>query len=173
MTDGLPALALGMEEADPGIMRRKPRPRNEQIFSGISMHLLVASLVSSGCTFLLFLFALSQWDTIEHARTLAFTFSILFEIFLAFHSRSMMRVWRIGMFGNKWLNVAALLPFFFQALLLLTPLRHAFQLTPLSWMDVVLLCVLGILGFLFLEWTKPFFGRHSSVRLHSRLAKGF
>ncbi len=126
MTDGLPALALGMEETEPGIMKRAPRAHNEQIFTGVWMHLLMASLISCGLTFLLFLWSLSTGDSIDHARTLIFTFSIFFEILLAFHSRSILPLWKIGVFGNKWLNVAGLLPFLLQPVLLFTTLTSVF-----------------------------------------------
>ncbi len=161
MTDGLPALALGMEEAEPDIMKRPPRPEREQIFTGIWSHLLIASLVSSGITFALFLWALAQGDTLEHARTMVFTFSILFEILLAYHSRSILPVWMIGIFTNKWLNLSALLPFVLQLLFIFTPLRSIFGITHLGGADIALLLVLGIAGFLYLEITKLIFMKTS------------
>jgi Ca2+-transporting ATPase len=160
MTDGLPALALGMEREEPGIMHRQPRNPHEQIFTGVWMHLLMASLVSCGLTFLLFLWALSSGDSIDHARTMVFTFSILFEILLAYHSRSTLQIWMIGIFKNQWLNAAAILPFLLQIILVFTPLRAVFALTLLSSADLVLLCILGISGLLFLEITKPIFTKH-------------
>lgn len=162
MTDGLPALALGMEKAEPDIMQRPPRPQKEQIFTGVWANLFVAALLSCGITFLLFLWLLSRGDSIDHARTMAFTFSIIFEILLAFHSRSTLPVWVIGMFKNRFLNLAALLPFALQALLIFTPLREVFSLVALTAQDFVLLCTLAAVGFLFLEGAKPLFGRTGS-----------
>lgn len=157
MTDGLPALALGMEEAEPDIMKRMPRPQSEHIFTGIWTHLLMASVLSCVLTFSLFIWSLHSGDSLEHARTMVFTFSILFEILLAFHSRSAIRVWMIGMFGNKWLNMAALLPLLLQLVLVFTPLRRIFELTLLSPSDLLILCGVGIGGFLLLEGTKTLF----------------
>ncbi|HVW66652.1 MAG TPA: cation-translocating P-type ATPase [Candidatus Peribacteraceae bacterium] len=154
MTDGLPALALGMENAESGIMRRPPRPSNEQMFTGVWTNLVLAALVSCGITFLIFLHSLTSGDSVTHARTMAFTFSILFEILLAYHSRSFQPVWRIGIFSNRWLNAAALLPFVLQAVLVLTPLRDVFSLAPLTADDVLLFAGAGLAGFLFLELTK-------------------
>ncbi len=159
MTDGLPALALGMEKEEKNIMRRPPRPVEEQIFTGVWMHLLMAALVSAGITFLLFLFALSNGASIATARTLTFTFSILFEILLAFHSRTSQHVWKIGIFSNTWLNIAALIPFVLQAALVWTPIGRVFELTPLSPQDLGLLLACGLGGFLFLELTKVLFDR--------------
>ncbi len=157
MTDGLPALALGMEKEEPNIMHRPPRPPSEQIFSGVWIHLLVASLTSCLLTFGLFAWHLSEGDPIDHVRTIVFTFSIFFEILLAFHSRSVKRVWEIGMFRNRWLTASAILPFALQMLILLTPLRSVFSLMPLTMRDLVILVGVGTCGFLFLEISKPFF----------------
>ncbi len=164
MTDGLPALALGMEKAEPDIMQRPPRPKKEQIFTGVWAHLFTAALVSCGITFLLFLWLLSRGDTVTHARTMAFTFSILFELLLAFHSRSLLPVWVIGMFKNRWLNLAALLPLALQALLIFTPARDIFSLSLLTPRDFVILIVAAGVGFFFLEGTKPIFGMHMAKK---------
>jgi len=164
MTDGLPALALGMEKAEPDIMQRPPRPQKEQIFTGVWAHLFIAALISCGITFVLFLWLLSTGDTLNHARTMAFTFSIIFEILLAFHSRSLLPVWAIGMFKNRWLNLAALLPLILQALLLFTPLREIFSLAALDAQDFVILITAAAVGFLFLEGTKPLFAERTVQR---------
>lgn len=168
MTDGLPALALGMEKAEPDIMQRQPRPKSEQMFSGMWMHLFTAALVSCGITFLLFLWLLSRGDTVTHARTMAFTFSILFELLLAFHSRSLLPVWVIGMFKNHWLNLAALLPLLLQGVLLFTPARDIFSLSALSVRDGVILIGTAGAGFFFLEATKPLFTGYTRTGVMSR-----
>lgn len=54
VTDGLPAIALGFEPAEDGVMRRKPRPKNESIFAGgvgrhiISIGILIAIMTLGG-----------------------------------------------------------------------------------------------------------------------------
>jgi P-type Ca2+ transporter type 2C len=54
VTDGLPAIALGFERAEPGVMQRKPRPLNESIFAGgtgghiIRVGILIAILTLAG-----------------------------------------------------------------------------------------------------------------------------
>jgi P-type Ca2+ transporter type 2C len=54
VTDGLPAIALGFEKGEPGIMKRRPRARSESIFArGVGRHIawvgvLIAALTLAG-----------------------------------------------------------------------------------------------------------------------------
>lgn len=154
MTDGLPALALGVERAEPGIMRRPPRRLKEPLFAGDTARLILASSTVCGLTFIIFLWALHAYDDMQQVRAVTFSFSILIEIMLAFYSRSRYPIWKIGFFSNKWLLGAAIIPLFLQLPLLYTPLKTVFEITSLNlreWLIVVLLCT-G--GFLFLEMAK-------------------
>lgn len=154
MTDGLPALALGLEREEPGIMRRPPRKRSEQLFTGEWGYVLTAALTSCGLTLLLFLWALRSGMPIDAARTIVFTFSIFFELLLAFHSRSHHPLWRMGVLSNRSLLWAALLPLVLQAALLTTSLAIPFGLVRLPVASLTLLLMIGALGFAFLECTK-------------------
>ena len=142
MTDGLPALALGMEPAERGIMKRPPRPQSEHILHGEWGRLLFSSVFAFAMAFLFYLWQLSSGVSLIEARSTTLTLAIIFELFLAFSVRSSEPIWRIGFFGNPWLLGAVAIPFFLQFALLYTPLNILFHVTPISftqWVEVFLL----------------------------------
>ena len=112
VTDGAPALALGMDPADPGIMRQKPRPRGEgvitrRMWAGI---FFVGAVMAVGT--LLVLDASLPGGLIEgtgdlrHAQTMAFTTLTLFQLFNLLNARSDERSAFAGIFANHWLWAA-------------------------------------------------------------------
>jgi Ca2+-transporting ATPase len=166
MTDGLPALALGMEREEPGVMLRKPRPKSEQLFTGEWAHLITASLTSCLLTFLIFTVALAHHMELPAVRTLVFTFSIFFELLLAFHSRSHAPLWNMGALTNRWLLWATAVPLILQLILLFTPLSVPFGLRLLPASFFMVLLMIGALGFGFLECIKLLRSRHV---VHARM----
>ncbi|MBU0458679.1 cation-translocating P-type ATPase [Patescibacteria group bacterium] len=150
MTDGLPALALGMEKAEADIMRRPPRAPNEHLLAGEWGRLVVAGLYAFALAFLYFLWQLSSGAPLIEARTATFTLAIMFELFLAFTVRSRRPIWEIGVFSNKWLIGAVTIPFLMQLILLYTPLNVLFRLVPLNpfqWIEILLLSFSGFVVF--------------------------
>lgn len=54
-TDGLPAIALGFEPGEPGVMRRKPRPKDESIFAhGVGRRIIWRSVLLAALTLIAF-----------------------------------------------------------------------------------------------------------------------
>ncbi len=101
VTDGLPALALGSDAPEAGLMRRKPRPRDEEIFSLRTLPpLLFDGLVIAFGTLALFVLAIDRGYPEPAARTVAFTTIVFLELVYAFTMRSV----RNSMFSNKVLG---------------------------------------------------------------------
>lgn len=154
MTDSLPALALGLEPAERDIMRRPPRPPREHLLAGETGRLVLAALWAFGVAFLFFLWQLSQGIPLAEARTATFTLAIIFELFLVFTLRSKRPLWEIGLTSNPWLLGAVAVPFALQILLLTTPLREFFHLTPLSLREWGMVLLLSASGFVLFEFLK-------------------
>lgn len=154
MTDGLPALALGMEKAEPDIMKRPPRPAEEHLLAGEWGTLIVAGLLGFSVSFLFFLYQISSGVPLDHARTATLTLAINFELLMAFTIRSKKPLWQIGFFSNKWMIGAVAAPFLFQVLLLFTPLRHLFHLTSLTALEWLETSVWAFVGVLLIECLK-------------------
>ncbi|MBQ2446451.1 MAG: cation-translocating P-type ATPase [Oscillospiraceae bacterium] len=128
VTDSLPAIALGMEPIEKGIMDEKPRPKKEGLFA----HGLGVRVVLQG--FMFGILSLLAYRIGENAggeqggQTMAFTVLALCQIVQAFNMRSDHSLFKIGVFGNKTLNKAALISLALMVLVLFTPVRKAFGL---------------------------------------------
>ncbi len=108
VTDGLPALALGMEPPELGVMDRPPRHPREPIVTGPMWWGIgvqsVLDMVSTLAAFVIVLYVLpGELDAhkISEAQTLAFTTLVLSELFRAFTCRSeRVPIWRQGLASN-------------------------------------------------------------------------
>jgi Ca2+-transporting ATPase len=109
VTDGAPALALGMEKGEPDIMDRKPRPPGEPIINGTMwVNVAIQAVTIAATTLAAFLIGLRHTQP-QYAETLAFVTLSLSEVFRAFTSRSeRASIFRIGPFSNRWMNLAGL-----------------------------------------------------------------
>ncbi len=105
-TDGLPAMALSLEPAEDGVMRRSPRPAGDSVFSGG----LLSAMVFRGCVIgltTLAVFATFSWlyGDIAVARTGALVTLIFTQLFHVFECKSESR----SIFGVPYLNNPALI----------------------------------------------------------------
>jgi len=142
VTDGAPALALGVDPADPDVMRQPPRPRgegviNRRMWAGIAY---VAVIMAAGT--LLVIDASLPGGFIEgsgslaYAQTMAFNTLVLFSLFNVFNARSDERSAFADLFSNGWLWLAVLASLLLQLAVVYVPfLQKAFSTVPLSGAD--------------------------------------
>ena len=108
ITDGAPALALGVEKGDPDIMDQKPRRVKEPIINrdmviGIAVQTVAISVV----VLIAFRIGLAQGEA--HGRTMAFATLSISELLRAYTSRSeRYSLFAIGILSNKWMQRAVL-----------------------------------------------------------------
>ncbi len=128
LTDGAPALALGVDPADPDLMTQTPRPKSEGVIHlRLLFRILLVGVVMAAGTLLIFDAALpGGWiegpGGIEYGRTMAFTTLILFQVFNAFNARSETHSAFRGLFRNRWLWGAVLLSIGLHLLVIYVPL---------------------------------------------------
>ncbi|WDT74040.1 MAG: cation-translocating P-type ATPase [Candidatus Manganitrophus sp.] len=134
VTDGLPALALGLEPPERDVMRRAPRSPEESLFAGgLGLHIVWVGLLMGLGTIALFAWAVRTRDLV-HAQTIAFLTLMLFQMFHVLAIRSERDpLWRIGLFSNPHLLGAAVLTLSLQlAITYLPPLQELFKTTALT-----------------------------------------
>jgi len=157
VTDGLPALALGVDPYPTDIMDRPPRNPKEGVLSrDIVFLIVVVSAILTVGTLGVFFLELQEGADATRARTVAFTTIVFFELFLVFAMRSPRQtIWQIGLFTNTKLIVAVLASMALQVAVIYTPFLHGvFQtepLTPLDWLETVLI---SFTAFAFVEVLK-------------------
>jgi Ca2+-transporting ATPase len=145
VTDGPPALALGVDPADKGLMYQPPRPVGEGVLTprmwrGI---MFVGVVMAAGTLFVLDSalpggFFEGSGD-LHYAQTMAFTTLMLFQVFNVFNARSDEHSAFVGLFTNAWLWAAVALSLALQVTVVYTPfLRRAFGTVGLSGGDWLL-----------------------------------
>lgn len=143
ITDSLPAIALGMRPAMSGIMQKKPREKNENIFKQIYLFLIIGTILQIIGGFVLFSYGMhidsnlgiDTFDLSEksYARTMLLSAGVLFEIFLAIACNSDGKYKFKSLFSNRWLNYSVLLVLGLQLFVVYTPfMQTIFKLAPLS-----------------------------------------
>lgn len=138
VTDAFPALALGVEPAEPGIMEEDPRDPNASIISGRTRTDLIAqsifitiAVLAAYVVGLKFIFP----DSIEGAHTMVFTTLITSELLRAFSIRSnKFTLKELGFGSNPQLIKATLLSFALLLIVMYVPfLRDLFEVVSLTW----------------------------------------
>lgn len=148
ITDSLPALALGMEPPEPGIMKRKPRKKEEGIFvKGMKPTILFEGFVIGGLTLLAFYFGFNFNGSVQQGRTMAFAALSLSQLFHVFNFRSLQdSIFKKGLVINKFLIGASIFSGLVQVAVMLIPsFQSVFKIVPLDykhWM-LIILCALA------------------------------
>jgi Ca2+-transporting ATPase len=139
VTDGAPALALGMEKGDPDIMMRPPRPAKEPVINKDMLIGIIAIPIADVIAVLgAFVWALNRYPgDIITAQTVAFATLICSELLRAYTSRSEnYSVFSTNPFSNRWLVMATGLSFVLLLASIYLPfLSPVFDTVPLTLND--------------------------------------
>lgn len=107
VSDGIPALALGVEPPEANIMARKPRARNESFFAdNLGARILIRGLALGWLSYFMFDYALDNGSSLAYAETLAFSTLIFSQLWHIFDARSFTTVFDKNPFENKYLLLA-------------------------------------------------------------------
>jgi Ca2+-transporting ATPase len=155
VTDGLPAMAMAVEPAEPGVMSRPPTPLGESLLgSDRGVRILRRGVV---LTVLLLLPTYLLWDSGDDAwQTVLFTSIAFAELAGTFAMRSeRISLWRLGPFSNRAMVGAVALTAALQVLLVAVPfLRDVLDLEPLAAEHWLLVVGLALVYLAFVEADK-------------------
>lgn len=160
VTDGLPALALGVERIDPGLMTRPPRPTDESVVTrngGLIM--LAQAALMAACVLGAYIFAGRHYGGLGYdpeillskSRTIAFAALACCQLFHAFNCRNLREsLFKIGPFGNVKLLVAVSISFLLQVAVVHVPLMQGWfrtqALTISEWGWILLVSSIPLWG---------------------------
>lgn len=163
VSDSFPAMALGVEPAEPGIMNKPPRNTKEGILDKTMTGAIVfQAVVISIATLAAYYWAMGRYGTGEglvHARTIAFTTLITSELLRAFSSRSQdYTLFKIGLFTNKSMIQAVAVSFALTLVVIYIPaLADIFNLVGLNITDWEIVLAFAFVPMIGGEIYKKFF----------------
>ncbi|MBI4019859.1 MAG: cation-translocating P-type ATPase [Candidatus Aenigmarchaeota archaeon] len=164
VTDGLPALALGVEPPEKNIMKRPPRDPDERIMSRdmVVAIVMIASMMAIGVLWIfystlvehgwtpgtpIFLSGLNKSPdelifAYKYALTMAFTGVVMFEMFNVFNHKNLKgTLFEVGIFSNRKLIIAVLSSFALQLVVIYIPaldiVFDTVELTLYDWLKLV------------------------------------
>ena len=158
ITDGPPALALGIDPKDAGVMERVPRRSGSGVITtqdwariaGVGTIMMIGTLAVLDAYYpggMITLFAEGQTPNAAdeaYARTMAFTTLMMFQLFNVFNCRSATRSAFVGMFANKWLLAAVAFSLAAHVMVIYVPaMQAAFHSVPLKGVDWLVATAVG------------------------------
>ena len=155
VTDGLPGLALTAEPAELDIMRRAPRPPQENIFAhGMWQHIIWVGLLIGGLSIAAMAWAISRG--VPYWQTVVFTVLTVSQLFHSLAVRSeKVSLFSIGLFSNLPMLGAVMLTLLLQlAVIYLPALNDIFHTQPLPMFDLVICLLLSSLVLVAVEIEK-------------------
>lgn len=152
VTDGLPAMALGVDGAEPEIMDRPPREPGESVFArGLAQKIGIRGTMIGLGTLVVFVAALFLGADMLGARTMAFSTLVFSQLFHVFDCKSEERgIFEVGIFSNPYLVAAVAVSVAMQLSVIYIPaLQAIFKTAPLhGWQWGLILSIAGGPSFL-------------------------
>lgn len=142
VTDGLPAMALGLDQPEGDVMKRSPRNPREGVFArGLGWKVVSRGFLIGIVTLAAFIIAYRQNpDHLEYAQTVAFATLVLAQLIHVFDCRSEKSILARNPFGNKYLVAAVVLSQLMVMAVIyyppLQPIFHTVSLKASDWITI-------------------------------------
>lgn len=152
VTDGLPAMALGVDQAEKDLMQQKPRSARENIFARrLGWKIISRGILIGVCTLAAFMIMLHQGGKDEaavlvKAQTVAFATLVMAQLIHVFDCRSSRSIFHRNPLQNSYLVLAVISSLVLMlAVLYVEQLQPIFKTVPLGWKDwIIVLIFAGI-----------------------------
>ncbi|MCR1950695.1 calcium-translocating P-type ATPase, PMCA-type [Clostridium sp. DSM 100503] len=161
ITDSFPALSLGVDPGDKGVMDLPPRNPKESLFAGKMGKLLILNGILIGAT-TLFAFVLGEYlypDSLRHAQTMAFVVLSVSQLFYSLAMRNETKsLFQVGVFKNKWLIGSIVFGILLQFAIITIPFTASvFKVYRLAFKDWGIVILISLIPFVINEIIKIFF----------------
>jgi Ca2+-transporting ATPase len=171
ITDGAPALALGLEKGDPDTMTVPPRPTSESIINReMRVRIAIQTVAIAGVTLAAYLLGIGiQSEGSMLADTMAFVTLSASELLRALTARSERQpLLRTGLFTNKVMIMAVIASLLMLLIVIYVPfLQTAFDTVALEWQHWRMILPLLVVPALVAELTKVFANRSQSNKKYA------
>ena len=159
VTDGIPAIALGLDPAEEGIFRYSPKKFQEQIINKrVWFEIIFFGIALTAATLLLFYLNLSE--SLEEARAAAFIAIVVFELVRLVNIRS---DYKIPWTANLLLPVSIIVAVMLQLVIVYVPLfSNWFELAPIDTFDWLYIVVVGTILYVVFRVFDSFLDRFSA-----------
>ena len=156
VTDGLPALALGLDPAEEGLMNQKPRDPDEAIFSGkMGFNIFSQGIFIGAITLVAFILGINYYS-LEIGQTMAFATLSFSQLWQSLNSRSSrFSLITLGFFTNRFLIFAIFISGILQLGVMLIPtFQKIFKVVPLNTYQWFVIILLSFSPIIFVEFLK-------------------
>ncbi|MEH7084556.1 calcium-translocating P-type ATPase, SERCA-type [Neobacillus drentensis] len=143
VTDGLPAMALGLDRPEENVMKRKPRSPDEGVFSrGLGWKVVSRGFLIGVVTLLSFMVVYHNDPTqLQYAQTVAFATLVMAQLIHVFDCRSEKSVLSRNPFGNQYLVWAVISSLVLMLVVIyyqpLQPVFHTLPIAAKDWLLIV------------------------------------
>jgi P-type Ca2+ transporter type 2C len=147
VTDGLPAIALGMDPAERNTMNRQPRPPREGIFGrGLGLKIMFQGVMIGVATLAVYFFKLKTDGGLVEARTAAFATLVFAQLFFVFQCRSEQKtLLQLNPFRNLYLLGSVLISSIMQIAVIAIPwFQRIFYTVNLEWSDWIIILAISL-----------------------------
>nr|WP_295971960.1 cation-translocating P-type ATPase [uncultured Bacillus sp.] len=142
VTDGLPAMALGLDQPEGDVMKRSPRSPREGVFARrLGWKVISRGFLIGVVTLLAFMMAYqNNQEHLEYAQTVAFATLVLAQLIHVFDCRSEKSILARNPFGNKYLVGSVILSQLMVLVVIyyppLQPVFHTIPIKPFDWLAI-------------------------------------
>ncbi|MFE7061956.1 cation-translocating P-type ATPase [Sutcliffiella sp. NPDC057660] len=163
VTDGLPAMALGLDQAESNVMKRRPRHPKEGVFArGLWWKIISRGFLIGLVTLIAFIIVYKQHpDELIYAQTVAFATLVMAQLIHVFDCRSERSIYHRNPFQNLYLVGAVISSVILMLIVIYYPplqtIFHTVSLAPEEWLLIMGLASLPtflLVGTLFTGKTK-------------------
>lgn len=162
VTDGIPAVALGLDSAEKGIMQYSPKVFQTQIVGKkLWVEMVMSGILLS--VLILGIYILNLHLGVSMAQGAAFSAIVVFELIILYVIRS---TYRVSFFSNKWLLLSILATFGLQVLIVYTPLlAQLFEIHAIDINDWFYIIVASIWLWLAIKLVQQFLNKFETVKI--------